>query len=131
MAFESDKMKIILQIGIVGLGMIVGSAAFAQDWAASCGHEPKVPTVNVSNVTNYNSSVEQYTAYDKAARAYYSCVAKAAHAKQTAISQKAAADMEPYKKTTSEVRSRITANLTKIQTELKAGGKKLGAKPKK
>ncbi|MDI2113446.1 hypothetical protein [Commensalibacter nepenthis] len=124
-------MKILLQAGIVGLGMIVGSAAFAQDWAASCGHEPKAPSINVSNVSNYNSSVEHYTAYDKAARAYYSCVAKAAHAKQAAISQKAAADMEPYKKVTTDVRNRITANLTKIQTELKAGGKKLGAKSKK
>ncbi|CAI3931131.1 hypothetical protein [Commensalibacter papalotli (ex Botero et al. 2024)] len=124
-------MKIVLQAGIVGLGLIMGGSAFAQDWAASCGHEPKAPTINVSNVTNYNSSVEHYTAYDKASRAYYACVAKAAHAKQTAISQKAAADMEPYKKTTTDVRNRITANLTKIQTELKAGGKKLGAKPKK
>lgn len=124
-------MKIVIQAGIIGLGMVVGSAAFAQDWAASCGHEPKAPTVNVSNVTNYNSSVEHFTAYDKAARAYYNCVAKISSAKQTAISQKAKADMEPYQKATTEIRARLATNLTKMQTELKAGGKKLGAKPKK
>lgn len=124
-------MKVALQAGVIGLGMIIGGSAYAQDWAANCGHEPKAPTINVSNVDNYNNSVGHYTAYDKAARAYYACVAKAAHTKQAAISQKAAADMEPYKKATTEVRNRITANLTKIQAELKAGGKKLGAKSKK
>ncbi|MDI2090442.1 hypothetical protein [Commensalibacter oyaizuii] len=124
-------MKLLLQVGLIALGMTASGAVYAQDWAANCGREPKAPALNVSNVTNYNNSVEHFSAYDKAARAYYACVAKQAHAKQTAISQKAKAEMEPYQKATTEIRSRITANLTKMQTELKAAGKKLGAKPKK
>lgn len=129
--FGKLNMKYVLQLSVIGVGMVMGGAAFAQDWATSCGHEPKAPAINVSNVTNYNASVEQFTAYNKSARIYYACISKQTHAKQLTISQKAKTDMELIQKVSTDVRMHIAANLTKMQAELKAGGKKLGATSKK
>lgn len=110
---------------MIGIGLISGTAAFAQDWTASCGNEPKAPMVNVSNVTKYNASVEQFNNYNKAARVYYACIAKQAHAKQLAISQKAKSEMESIQKVSADTNARIVANLTKMRAAIVEGGKKL------
>ncbi len=121
-------MKKIILSTLIGLGTtIIVSSTYAQDWANSCGNEPKLPVINVSNVTKYNASVEQFNTYNKTVRTYYACFSKQAHAKQLAISQKAKTEMESIQKVSSEMNTRITANLTKLRAVIVAGGKKLNA----
>lgn len=124
-------MKKLVMAAVAGLSMISGYSAYAQGGNAGCGNEPKVPSINVSNVANYNASVEAYTRYNNAVRTYYACVAKQARARQVAISQKAKEDMDVVQKSSAEIRAHLTTNLNRIQAELKAGGQKLGAVPSK
>ncbi|CAK7192423.1 hypothetical protein COMNV_00620 [Commensalibacter sp. Nvir] len=119
--------KLMLSI-IAACNLGLTASAFAQEWMSSCGQEPKAPTVNTSTINNYNNSIENFNAYNKAIRAYYSCIAKLAHDKQLAISQKAKSDMDFYQKASSDIRTRITATLTKLQNEIKTGGQKIGIK---
>lgn len=118
-------MKKIISVTVMSLGMVLGCSAFAQDWTTSCGSEPKVPSINVSNVSNYNASVDHLNNYNKAVRTYYACIVKQARAKQLAISQKAKSEMEAIQKTTTEINTHITSNLTKMRAEIVAGNKKL------
>ncbi|MBI0065348.1 hypothetical protein H3T50_01520 [Commensalibacter sp. M0134] len=118
-------MKKFILTAMIGFSPIPGVAAFAQDWTASCGNEPKSPVINVSNVTKYNASVEQFNNYNKAVHVYYGCISKQAHAKQVAISQKAKNEMESIQKVSAEMNARITANLTKMRATIVDGSKKL------
>lgn len=118
-------MKKLTAIAIMGLGMGWGHSTFAQDWAASCGNEPKAPSINVSNISNYNASVDRLRNYDKAVRPYYACIVKQARAKQLFINQKAKNEMEVVHKSMAEINTRITNNLNKMQAEIVAANKKL------
>ncbi|QHM92266.1 hypothetical protein [Acetobacter pasteurianus] len=95
-------------------------------WTASaCGAEPVPPSVEVSSVDKYNASVDKVSAYEKAARTYNSCVAKAAVKEETAISNEAREKIAHIHEGSSTVQKRIAGNFTKLTTALKAGGAKL------
>ena len=95
-------------------------------WTASaCGAEPVAPSVEVSSVDKYNASVDKVSAYEKAARTYNSCVAKAAVKEETAISNEAREKIAHIHEGSSTVQKRIAGNFTKLTTALKAGGAKL------
>ncbi len=95
-------------------------------WTASaCGAEPVAPSVEVSSVDKYNASVDKVSAYEKAARTYNSCVAKAAVKEETAISNEAREKIAHIHEGSSTVQKRIAGNFSKLTTALKAGGAKL------
>lgn len=113
--------------GLLVSAPALASAASAHDgaWAATgCGSEPSAPAMDVSSVDKYNSSVDRAAAYEKAARAYNSCVAKEATKQETAVSAEAREKISHIHEGSSVVQKRIAANFAKITTTLKAGNAK-------
>lgn len=96
--------------------------------AAECGSEPVMPALDVSSVEHYNASVDKATAYQKAARAFNACVAKAANKQETAISNEARDKIAYVHEGSQAVQKHIAANFTHMTTTLKAGSSKFGGK---
>ena len=108
-----------------------GPALAAQPgWSASnCGHEPGPPVVEAGSVDRYNASIDRVSAYDKAARAYSTCVSRQAVAEQSAISNDARSRMAVINNAATMVQKRIASNFGALSAQLRAAGQKLGAKP--
>ncbi|MGV4876165.1 hypothetical protein [Acetobacter indonesiensis] len=101
--------------------------AAATGWsAAACGAEPTMPSLDVSSVEHYNASVDKATTYEKAARAYNSCVAKTANKEETAISNDAREKIAHIHEGSAAVQKHIAANFTRMTAALKAGSAKFG-----
>lgn len=101
--------------------------AAATGWtAAACGAEPTMPSLDVSSVEHYNASVDKATTYEKAARAYNSCVAKTANKEETAISNEAREKIAHIHEGSAAVQKHIAANFTRMTAVLKAGSAKFG-----
>lgn len=101
------------------------SAAPSSGWSAPCGREPAAPVVDTKTVERYNASVDQVTLYEKAARAYNACVAKAATAEQTAISDQARSRIDAIQAVSGGVQKRIAANFNSLTTALRDASPKL------
>lgn len=96
-------------------------------WTASaCGAEPTMPSMDVSSVEHYNASVDKATAYEKAARAYNSCVARTANKEETAISNDAREKIAHIHEGSAAVQKRIAANFSRMTATLKTGSSKFG-----
>lgn len=107
-------------------GLAVPAHAAERGWsAAGCGDEPSAPAVDVSTVQRYNASVDQVSAYEKAARTYNACVTRAAVKEETAISDEARQKIAYVHDSSAAIQSRIASNFTRLTTALKAGGAKL------
>lgn len=105
------------------------AAPSAGNWSpGNCGREPAAPVVDASTVDRYNSSVDQVTAYEKAARSYNACVSKEATAEQTAISNTARSRIDQVQAISSGVQKRIAANFTSLTTALRNASPKLQSK---
>lgn len=105
------------------------AAYAAGSWsAADCGTEPAMPTLDVSTVEHYNASVDKATAYQKAARAYNTCVAKTANKQETAISNEAKEKIAYVHEGSAAVQKHIAANFAHMTAALKAGSSKFAAK---
>ncbi|QEO18014.1 hypothetical protein [Acetobacter vaccinii] len=120
----------VLAVGLLVSGPALGVAtpahAAAHGWtAAACGEEPAAPTVDVSTIEHYNISVDKVSAYEKAARAYNSCVAKTAVKEETIISNDARDKIAYVHEGSTTVQKRIAGNFSRLTTALKAGGAKL------
>ncbi len=101
----------------------------AAGWTASgCGREPAPPAVESGSVSQYNSSIDKVSAYDKAARAYSACVNRQAGSEQTAISNEARARMAVINAGAASVQRRIAGNFSALSAQLHSAGQKLGAK---
>jgi len=107
-----------------------GSVSAAQaGWSApNCGHEPPAPAVESSSVERYNASIDRVSAYDKAARAYSTCVSRQAVSEQSAISNDARARMATINNAANAVQKRIAGNFAALSAQLHNAGQKLGAK---
>lgn len=102
-------------------------AASAGGWGApACGAEPAAPSVDVSSVEHYNASVDKVTAYEKAARAYNTCVARTANKEETAISNEAREKIAHIHEGSSAVQKRIAGNFVHLTASLKAASAKFG-----
>ncbi|MBS1015363.1 hypothetical protein [Acetobacter persici] len=96
-------------------------------WGApACGAEPAAPAVDVSSVERYNASVDKVTAYEKVARAYNTCVARAANKEETAISNEAREKIAHIHEGSSVVQKRIAGNFVHLTASLKAASAKFG-----
>lgn len=104
------------------------AAGAAGAWAApaACGAEPAAPSVDVSSVEHYNASVDKVTAYEKAARAYNTCVARSANKEETAISNEAREKIAHIHEGSATVQKRIAANFVHLTASLKAASAKFG-----
>lgn len=116
-------------------GLLAGSAvadsgaaqAASGAWGAPvCGAEPAAPSVDVSSVERYNASVDKVTAYEKAARTYNTCVARAANKEETAISAEAREKIAHIHEGSSAVQKRIAGNFVHLTTALKTASTKFG-----
>lgn len=96
--------------------------------AAKCGAEPSAPAVHVSNIAQYNESVDRVTAYEKQARAYNACVVASANRAETAISEEARNRIAEVHKGSTAVQSRIATNFQKLSAVLATAGKHFAAK---
>ncbi|GBR29138.1 hypothetical protein [Kozakia baliensis] len=103
------------------------SPAFA-DPVAHCGREPEAPSVTATDTAHYNASVDRFQTYEKAARAYNSCVSTQAQREESAISEDARARIAKIHAVSSGVQQRIAGNFSHISAQLTAAGKKLGHK---
>lgn len=115
-------------LGMVSICAALGLArhADAAEGASKCGAEPQAPSVKAGTVALYNDSVDRVTAYEKAARAYNSCVAAQANREETAISQDAAAKISRIHAGSAAVQTRIAASFQKLSADLAVASKKLG-----
>ena len=105
-----------------------GPTAASGGSAPQCGHEPAPPQVDTATVQRYNVSVDQVTAYDRAARSYDACVSQQATAEQTRISSDARARIAAIQAASSEVQKRIAANFASLGDALRRGVPKPGAR---
>lgn len=127
------RKGLFLLVTLVGLPCAVVSAPVAHaaggGWSAPvCGAEPTMPSLDVASVEHYNASVDKATAYQKAARAYNSCVSHAANKEETAISNEAREKIAYVHEGSQAVQKRIAANFTHMSATLKAGNAKFGGK---
>lgn len=109
-------------------GSVVAHAASGGWSAAECGAEPAMPPLDVSSVEHYNASVDKATAYQKVARAYNTCVAKAANKQETAISNEAKDKIAYVHDGSLAVQKHIAANFSHMTATLKAGSAKFASK---
>jgi hypothetical protein len=108
------------------------AGAAAGSWSpGNCGREPAAPVVDTSTIERYNASVDQVTAYEKAARSYNACVSKEATAEQTSISNNARSRIDSIQSVSAGVQKRIAANFTSLTGALRDAGAKLQGKPGK
>ncbi|NHO31759.1 hypothetical protein [Acetobacter fallax] len=120
-------MKTRLSLCITAMMTLAGaSVARAESpWTASgCGTEPSAPSLDVSSVDKYNSSVDRAAAYEKAARVYNACVAKEANRQETIASNEARDKIGHIHDGSTDVQKRIAANFTKMTATLKTAGAK-------
>ncbi len=115
---------------LVGGAFVPLPGAFAASaWSPSgCGHEPFPPAIEGGTVQRYNSSIDRAGAYEKAARAYSSCVTREALAQQNAISSAARARMDAINAVAVSVQKRISGNFGALSAQLKSAGRTLAAK---
>ena len=115
-------------VTVLPISAAVAHAAGGAWSAPDCGAEPAMPTLDVSSVEHYNASVDKATAYQKAARAYNTCVAKAANKQETAISNEAKEKIAYVHEGSLAVQKHIAANFTRMTATLKAGSSKFAGK---
>jgi len=126
--FESWFFMIRRGVFVVCGLLVVGPVCAAEaGWSADrCGREPAAPTVTATSTAEYNASVDRVTAYEKAARAYNSCVSGQAGSAENAISQEARGRIEKIHAASSAVQQRIAANFSALTRQLTVAGKRLG-----
>lgn len=114
---------------VILFSMAHGNMAHAAGtWSASdCGKEPTPPTVDISSVEHYNTSVDKVMAYEKAARTYNACVASEATKAETAVSNDAKQQIDHIHAASVAVQKKLAANFVDLSGKLKAGSKKFSA----
>ncbi len=102
------------------------TAASGAGWsAAQCGREPAAPAVDTTTIDRYNASIDRVAAYERAARGYNACVARAATTEQTAISNEARTRIDAIQAVSAGLQKRIAANFGALTAALRAGAPRL------
>lgn len=113
----------------VALALVLAAAPLSArayaDPTARCGQEPDAPVITGGDTAHYNASVDRFSAYEKAARAYNACVSAQASKEETAISEDARARIAKVHATSVAVQQRIAANFAKLSALLTAASHKL------
>ena len=118
-----NKVLLLLPAILCGVSGVAASAApNVATWPPTqCGREPVAPQVDDTTVERYNSSVDRVTLYERQARAFNTCVAKAANVEQTAISDDARNRIDAIQSVSIGLQRRIAANFNALSAALRRG----------